>query len=42
MYIYTYTEREREIPYSNKSLDVEISSSNKPPHNDINNLKGVE
>jgi len=30
------------ILYSNKGLDVEISSSNKPPRNYINNLKCVE
>ena len=30
------------ILYSNKGLDVEISSSNKPPHNHMNNLKCVE
>jgi len=31
-----------DILYSNKDLDVEISSSNKPPHTYINNLKCVE
>ena len=31
-----------DILYSDKGRDVEISSSNTPPHNYINNLKCVE